>query len=234
MDNWKVLFRRLKPPLQKFLGRQITRGELEAVSQQQKVKYSTAFFISRLFGPVPLLCLLWLATALKSGIGAWKALWVYPLIFVIGIAAPFLVTTFLVVIGKVESFEWSRLKDRYLMFAVVLFFWLIDLIFIYFLTNRTIFHLALLAGEVTAAALLVMAVFQFKISLHTTAASGVFWGVNFLTHFRYWWLFFFLIPIVWARYVLKIHTAKELAAGFVLANGLIIIAVAIFGLPAVP
>lgn len=234
MDNWEIFFRQVALHLRKFLGKQITRGEIKIENRYQKFQYTLAFFVSRILGPAPLLCLLWLTTALKSGIGFWKALWVYPLIFTIGIAAPFLVTTFLVIIGKVESFEWSKLKDRYLMFAVVLFFWLIDLVFIYKLTNQTVFHLALLAGGVTAAVLLVMSIFKFKISLHMAAASGVFWGVNFMTHFRYWWLFIFLIPIVWARYVLKIHTGRELAAGLVLANGLIILAVAIFGLPAVP
>lgn len=202
-------------------------------------KYMTAknlaFVVSRIFGPVPLLCLLWLTTALKSGIGFWKALWVYPLIFLVGIAVPFFITTAIIVAkGRTLDFDWKKREDRIILIPILIVFWALTLVLTRFLTNQTIYHLALLAGMVTAATFAITAVFKSKISMHAAASSGVFWGVNFLTHFRYWWLFLLLIPIVWARHRLKIHTGYELVAGILLANGLIILAVFIFGLPAAP
>lgn len=196
---------------------------------------SLAFLISRALGPLPLLCLLWLTTALKSGIGFYKALWVYPLIFLIGIAIPFSITTYLLFRFKKRlNIEWTNIADRKIFAPLLLVFWSLALVAVYLLTNQTIFHLSLLAGMLTLAAFIITLGFHFKISLHIMAASGVFWGINFLTHSKFWWLFTLLVPLVWARNYLKIHTLSELLAGFILANGLIILAVLFFGWPMAP
>jgi hypothetical protein len=198
-------------------------------------KHRLAFIISRVLGPLPLLCLLWLATAVKSGIGIWRALWVYPVIFIIGIAIPFSITTYILIKrhGR-TTIEWTNIKDRMIFVPLLFFFWSINLVAVYFLTNRTVFHLSLLAAALTVAAFFITVILKFKISLHIMAASGVFWGVNFMTHFKFWWLFLLLPPLIWARYVLKIHTLTELASAAILANTLILLAVYIFGWPAVP
>ena len=199
------------------------------------MRHRLAFLISRVFGPLPLLCLLWLATAFKSGIGFWKALWVYPLLFIVEIAIPFAITTLIIFKSRGRvNIEWSNINDRKIFAPIILFFWTIALIGVWYLTNNTIFHLSLLAGLLTISAFIITLVFHFKISLHMMAASGVFWGVNFLTHFNYWWLFLLLIPIVWARKTLKVHTLTELIGGLILANSLIILATLLFGWPKVP
>lgn len=199
------------------------------------MREKAAFLVSRILGPLPLLCLLWLTTALKSGIGFYKALWVYPLIFLIGIAIPFSITTYLLFRFKKRlNIEWTNIADRKIFAPLLLAFWSLSLVAVYLLTNQTIFHLSLLAGMLTLAAFIITFAFKFKISLHIMAASGVFWGVNFLTHLNFWWLFILLIPLVWARNYLKVHTLNELLAGFILSNGLIILAILLFGWPTVP
>lgn len=194
-----------------------------------------AFIISRILGPVPLICLLWLVTALKSGIGFWKAIWVYSLIFLICIAIPITLTTFLIVQKKISDIEWSKISDRRKFGLPIL---LIDLILLlmltYFLTNQTIFHLTLVFSFIALANSLIYLFSSFKISAHMAGATIVFAGVNLFYHLRFMWLFLLLIPIAWARYTLKIHTLLELITGATLTFGILLLALLLFGYPAVP
>lgn len=196
-------------------------------------KKKLAFVISRVLGPLPLLCLLWLATAVKSGIGFWKALWVYPLIFIVGIAIPTAISLVVMQRRKI-NFEWSNLKDRRLLVPIYIPFWLVVILLTWLLTNSTIFHLALLTTLEVTFALIFYLYLKVKISAHMMIASGVFWGVNFMTHNKYWWLFFFLIPLIWARLELKQHTWAELIIGLLLVNAIDTVAIIIFGWPGVP
>ena len=198
---------------------------------KRNLDQTIAFVISRLLGPLPLLCLLWLVTAFKSGIGFWKAIWVYPLIFIVAIGVPFAISTYILIRPGGPGIEWPTIGSRRKLYPIFLFSGSLALVLAYFLTSPTIFHLSLLAGLIAALIYLITTLFKFKISVHTALASGVFWGINFLTHFKFWWLFFFLIPIVWSRYVLKVHNLSELLAGIILTNSLIIIAILLFGLP---
>ncbi|MCL4398111.1 hypothetical protein M1403_03785 [Patescibacteria group bacterium] len=197
-------------------------------------KKDLAFIISRLLGPLPLLCLLWLAVAVKSGIGFWKALWVYTLIFVIGLAIPTLLSTYILLRKRGITIEWTRLKDRLILIPIYIPFWVIVLVLTWLLTNSTVFHLSLLMTVGIIAGIFCYAVLRFKISAHMMVASGAFWGVNFMTHSKYLWLFLLLIPLVWARLVLKQHTKEELIAGLIISNGIMATAVLLFGWPGVP
>ena len=197
------------------------------------MRKSLAFLISRILGPLPLLCLLWLATAFKSGIGFWKALWVYPLIFLVGIAIPTAISLLIMRAKKID-FEWTNLKDRYLLIPIYIPFWIVDLFLVWKLTNQTVFHLSLLMTAGIISGIISYTVFRFKISAHMMIASGVFWGVNFMTHNNYLWLFVFLLPLYWARLVLKQHTKVELIAGLIVSNGIMATAIFLFGWPKVP
>lgn len=220
--------------LRKVLRNQIKKRNVRITSEEDKWKYAAAYFVSRILGPFPLLILLWFVTAVKSGIGFWKALWVYPLIGFVGIGLPFLVSTWILFRKKSTDLEWTDTDDRVNVILITLFFWFLSTILVKYLTNQTIFHLTLLAGGIGIILFLITAVLRFRISLHISAASGVFWGINFLTHFKFLWLFILLIPVIWSRYVLKAHTLAELTAGLILTNGLIILAILLFGLPRVP
>lgn len=197
-------------------------------------KKKLAFVISRILGPLPLLCLLWLAVALKSGIGFWKALWVYPLIFLVGIAMPAAISTWVLIKkrGKI-NIEWSRLEDRYLLIPIYVPFWIIVLLLVWKLTNPAIIYLSLLMTVGVIAGVISIVVLRYKVSAHMAIASATFWGVNFLTHNKFLWLFFMLIPIYWARRELKQHTWKQLIAGLLLANALTIVFIFLFGWPKV-
>lgn len=194
---------------------------------------SLAFLVSRILGPLPLLCLLWLATALKSGIGFWKALWVYPILFLIGIAIP---TTISIVILRKKhiDIEWSNLKDRYLLIPIYVPFWAIVLLLVWKLTSPAIIYLSILMSAGIVTGIFCIVVLRYKVSAHMAIASAVFWGINFLTHNKYLWLFLLLIPLFWARLELKQHTIKQLVAGLLIANVLTGAFVYFFGWPAVP
>ncbi len=196
---------------------------------------SLAYLISRVLGPLPLLILLWFVTAVKSGIGFWKALWVYPVILLATIILPTSITTFLVATKKVKDIEWSNLKDRqkYLPPLAIISIFLL-LILTYWLTNQTIFHLSLLLSLIIAGMVLTWVIFNFKISNHLVIATVTFAGVNLFFHFKFWWLFILLIPIIWARYVLKMHTLAQLIWGFILPAAIGLLAILLFGYPAVP
>ncbi|MBI4099738.1 hypothetical protein HY440_01900 [Candidatus Microgenomates bacterium] len=194
-----------------------------------------AFFLSRILGPLPLICVLWLVTAVKSGIGFWKAIWVYPVIFLASIAIPTALSLYLIATKHVTSIEWPKVSERRRFLIPVMLTGITPLVFLaWALTNSTIFHLSLVTAVIVAATIVIFTVFNYKISLHMVIASGVFAGINLFFHQQYLWLYLLLIPIAWARYVLKMHSFWQLLAGFVLVNSLILLSVLLFGYPAVP
>lgn len=194
-----------------------------------------AYFISRILGPMPLLCLLWLVTALKSGIGFGKALWVYPLIFLATIATFTLFTSRLILAKKVKSIEWPDIKERKKYLPAVSAAEVGVLITLtYLLTNQTVFHLSLLLSAILLAVVFLWAFANFKISGHAAVATITFAGVNLFFHLQFLWLFLLLVPIVWARLELKLHTPKQLAAGIFLPLIFMGLSLLLFGYPAVP
>jgi|GEM_PF-2375558 len=216
----------------KIAVKQITRGEITIKNPQDKWKYSLAFFISRVFGPFPLVCVLWLTTALKSGIGFWKAILVYPLIFFVDIAIPIAITSYLIYAKKVKDIEWSDLEQRNQYLLPISFIAIPLLLFLtYFLTNSTIFHLSILFSIIVLSMLTIYRFFHFKISGHIVTATIVISGVNLFFGLNFLWLFLLIIPIIWARYTLKVHTLVELISGFVLPAIIMLMAVFIFGWP---
>jgi hypothetical protein len=193
-----------------------------------------AYIISRILGPLTLVCLIWLVTAFKSGIGFWKAVWVYPLIFILSIAIPFGITTYLILTKRVDNLDWKKLEDRNRYFPIALGALGILVILTYFLTNSTIFHLTLVLAVIILATIFCYLFLRFKISAHMVLASITFAAINLFYHLQFLWLYLLLIPLAWARYTLKVHTLIELVAGLILANGIILAALLIFGWPNVP
>lgn len=201
----------------------------------KSLKYNIAYLISRIFGPLSMACILWLVIALRSGIGFWKAVWVYPLIFITTIALPTLVTSYLVASKLVSSIEWPNIDERkkYLPpIALITTFVLCTLTYI--LTNSTIFHLSLLFSLIVFLELFVWSFFNFKISAHISAVIITVMGINLFYHQQFLWLFALVIPIIWARSVLKMHTLTQLIAGFLLSFGVLMLAIYLFGWPAIP
>jgi len=65
---------------------------------------------------------------------------------------------------------------------------------------------------------LVLVTLKWKISFHAGLNTLIFYTVNYLYDWRYWWLFFLLIPISWARLEMKKHNPAQLIAGVVLPS----------------
>lgn len=194
-----------------------------------------AFIISRILGPLPLLCLLWLTTALKSGIGLGRAIWVYPVIFIITIAIPTIITTYLISVKKVKDIEWSDIDQRKKYLPPITAFSVITLLFLTkILTNETIFHLSLLLSAIMVTMVLTWSFLNFKISGHIVIATLTFAGINLFYHQKFWWLFFLIPAIIWARNKLKIHTLAQLTAGFIMPATIVFLALLLFGWPVVP
>lgn len=194
-----------------------------------------AFFISRFFGPIPLLFVLWLTTALKSGIGFYKALWVYPVILLFSLLIPTAITTYLISIKKVSDIEWKKLADRRKFLLPLGIYAVISLVIAtYFLTNATTFHLTLLFSTIIVTFMGIYAFTSFKASAHIAVATVTIASINLFFHQQYLWLFSLLIPIIWARYVLKVHTLAELIGGFTITASILLLGLLLFGWPAVP
>ncbi len=200
----------------------------------KKVIYHPAYFIYRIFGPVSLLCLLWLMGALKSGIGPWKALWVYPLIFITGIALPVVISTTVMRLQGSWDFDWTKRENRVKAMIIFLSCWITTGGLVYVFTNETVFHLYLLALAIGLVLFGVTAICKFKASIHMALAVVVFSAVNLYLQMKFWWLFFLLLPIAWARWVLKKHTWGQLAAGVIIPVVIILLALCFFGWPKVP
>lgn len=194
-----------------------------------------AFVISRLLGPLPLICLLWLVVAVKSGIGFWRAIWVYPLIFAISIAFPTIITTYLILTKRVVSLDWPDLAQRRKYMPLITIFAVITSgVLTAIFTSPTIFHLNLVFLTIFSAMVAIWVIFNFKISGHTTIATCTFLAINLFFHLKLMWLFLLLIPIIWSRLVLKMHTFSQLAAGIILPAVISLTALLLFGWPAVP
>lgn len=194
-----------------------------------------AFIISRILGPLPLLCVLWLVTAVKSGIGFWKALWVYPIILGISLGIPVIITSYLIASKRVSGIEWKNLNERKKYIPPLAAFAIISLnLLTFFLTNQTIFHLGILLSAIIATMIFFWAFLNRKVSGHMTIAVITFAGINLFFQLKFLWLFVLLIPIYWARIVLDIHTKRQLIAGIIIPIVYIVIALILFGWPRVP
>ena len=195
-------------------------------------KTRLAYVISRVLGPLPLICLIWLIASLKSGLGLSRVLWVYPLIFITSDAITIGITDYLIATKKVKNIEWSDVKDRkkYLLpISIFSFTFLIGSTYAF--TNSTIFHLSLLLCAIWFTNILLYTFTKFKISTHITLATLTVSSIILFFGLGYLWLFLFLIPIMWARRTLKDHTLPELLAGFFIPAIIMLTALLIFGWP---
>ena len=70
----------------------------------------------------------------------------------------------------------------------------------------------------------------WKISGHAmVTAAGVLF-INYFFAWRFWWLFFILIPVCWSRWYLHKHTPLQLLAGAILGTFLPMIILRLVGL----
>lgn len=214
----------------KLLSIRNDRPKLLPKNNKEKV----AYLISRIFGPIPLLCFIWLLTSIKSGIGFWKAIWVYPLVLLVSLIIPIAITSILMS-KKQTGIEWANVEDRkkYLLPVIIPSLFALNLLLFLF-TNQTIFRLSLLLSAVILSMGTIWVVFNFKISGHIVVATLAISTVVLFFGFQFFWLFILLIPIMWARLTLKVHTIPELLGGVILPTTIMLTALLLFGWPQVP
>ena len=67
---------------------------------------------------------------------------------------------------------------------------------------------------------LVLVTFHWKISFHGGLNTLIFSTVNYFYDWQFWWLFFLLVPIGWARLVMRKHDLSQYAAGVLLSGAI--------------
>lgn len=172
-----------------------------------------AFLISRLFDPffeTPLFLFFLIA---KSGLPPQRQL---ILTAVILFEFVLLFGYFLLARRRKEISDWdiSDVRQRrrlYLLTSVCL---LSLLVFFRIFGNPFLFNLGLILCFLTLAVTAIT--FFWKISVHAVANTTFILYLNFLFGWQYFWLFLILPPLLWARFVLKKHTPKQLLAGVLL------------------
>ncbi len=127
---------------------------------------------------------------------------------------PFAYLIYLVFVKKDFDLEVSQRDKRvgFTMRAMVSF--AIAVMLAYFM-NRELF---MITGAVFLSTLsLVLVTLRWKISFHSGLNTLIFCTVNYLYDWRFWWLLFLLVPIGWARLVMKKHSLAQLIAGTALS-----------------
>lgn len=80
-----------------------------------------------------------------------------------------------------------------------------------YFADRTLFIVSL--AVLVSTLILVIITTRWKISFHGGLNTLLLMTVNYLYNWRFWWLFLLLIPIGWARLVLKKHDLGQFIAG---------------------
>jgi membrane-associated phospholipid phosphatase len=69
----------------------------------------------------------------------------------------------------------------------------------------------------------------WKISLHAATMTAMVTILVLFSGSIFLWFYLFLIPIIWARLVLKQHTPAQLGAGIALGVSVTLVAYKVFG-----
>lgn len=122
--------------------------------------------------------------------------------------------------GWIKDLWLNRRQDRIGPFLIASMGIIITLILFYKIGVPQIIIVFFMAILLAVLVSLIITMF-WKISMHATTITAVVVAMNVITHGQYWYLFF-LIPIVmWARVYRKRHTWAQVIAG-ALINGLIV------------
>ncbi len=95
-----------------------------------------------------------------------------------------------------------------------------------FFVNRELFVITIAVFLSTLS--LVLITMHWKISFHGGLNTLIFYTVNYLYNWRFWWLFLLLIPIGWARLVMKKHNMVQFLAGTALCAAIFFLITELF------
>ncbi len=149
----------------------------------------------------------------------------YPILLLFVFVIPFGYFVYLVFVKKEFDLDISQRKKRIgftlksmVSFAVA--------VAITFFLNRELF---IITSAVFLSTLgLVLITLRWKISFHGGLNTLIFYTVNYLYNWRFWWLFLLLIPIGWSRLVMKKHNLDQFLAGTALCAAIFFLVTGLF------
>lgn len=184
------------------------------------LKLKIARVISRISEPifwVPFM--IWLVMR-NMNIPQDKQIFYYPVLLIFVFIIPFAYFLYLVYIRKEFDFDITeRTKRIGFTLKSMASFW-VAVALTYFMDKQ--FFVLTMAVFIAVLAL-VLVTLKWKISFHGGLNALIFSTVNYLYEWKFWWLFLVLIPIGWARLVLKKHDFSQLTAGIVLCTGIFLL-----------
>lgn len=176
-----------------------------------------AKIISRVCEPIiwaPLM--IWL-TMSKVPIPTEKKIFYYPILVFFVFVIPFGYFMYLVYVKKELDIDVTQREKRMGFTIKSMMSFAIAVLITYFV-ERKLFVIA------TAVFLSVLALIiitnWWKISFHGGLNTLIIITLNYLYNWRFWWVFLLLIPIGWARLMLKKHDLAQYFAGVLVCAGL--------------
>lgn len=167
--------------------------------------------ISFVLGPLVLLPLLILLLLLKTGLSSFQQLLLLPILVVFQLIIPFCYFFLLIKLKKISDWNVRKREERHIILLVFLLSTGVTALISYFLATPLFFHLFLIFF--IDAVIGTTITFFWKISLHLGLVVTFVVVTNFLFGWQLPFLYFFILPIGWARYYDNHHTVSQIVLG---------------------
>lgn len=119
-------------------------------------------------------------------------------------------------LGWISDIDLSNREERPAFLAVFITSLLVATVVLYWIGVPQKIFVYALSGLVVTVTTALITLF-WKISYHTTVATSVISAIVILGGLRFSWLFLLIVPVAWARIILKKHTFWQVLFGAVVA-----------------
>lgn len=185
--------------------------------RDSSLKLKMAQVISRISEPIFWLPLMiWLVLG-NMNIPRDKQVIYYPVLLIFVFVIPFTYFLYLVYIRKEFDFDITDRTKRIGFTLKSMASFAVAVALTYFM-DKQLFILTMAVFFSTLS--LVLVTLKWKISFHGGLNALIYCTVNYLYDWKFWWLFLLLIPIGWARLVMKKHDLSQLIAGIGLCTAI--------------
>lgn len=205
----------------------IARGQQKRnFHEPRATSYKLAVILSRLFDPtwiIPAMLTVAVVWSISNGL-RWRFIL---LLLLLDGFVPFLYFLHLLKTKEISDWDTTNRRERYQLYLFTVAVHAVGVLFATFL-GKIILAKMLFAFWVLAA-VFTSVTFVWKISLHAGvwAAAATFTTYTFGS--AWIWMWFMIIPVSWARVVMKKHTWAQVACGAVLASVLLLALFALLG-----
>lgn len=184
-------------------------------NHEKSIWIRAAYIISRMTEPFLLLAILGLVIVFSGYFDGFdRVWWAIGLAVILGLLP--LATLWLGVkkIKKIDI-DFTKKETRTPFILIILFYWIIGVVLAWGLrAPGVVIGLILVAIIINILVLVIN--FYWKVSNHSLMATAVPLFINQFFGWDYWWLFFIVPVVIWARWIQKKHTLGQLAVGVVL------------------